>query len=185
PYTTLFRSSFKYIFTFPYANRILSKISKKWDSYYNLKKVEVFELRGRNLFLLPVFVLPKKVMVRNVLTSLSLFVHRKRIERLIRDFKPTVLHAQDADTGAFIARILSKKYNIPYIVTLRELNKVKDKKVKKNLEYANNLIAISPSQQKMLGTLIDKSSVLIPHGINNVFFQERKKDYNVDGSFGN
>src|SRR5690606_14824507 len=60
--------SFQYIFTCPYANKALSKISLKWNSYYELKKKKKFVLRGRELFLLPVFLLPEKLFFRNFLS---------------------------------------------------------------------------------------------------------------------
>jgi len=167
--------SFKYIFIFPYANKILSRISLKWKSYYKLKKQETFELKGRNLFLFPVFLLPKKVFFRNILTRLSVFLHRKRIEKLVNDFKPTVIHAQDADTGAYIARVLSKKYDIPYVVTLRSLNRISDDKVKKNLIHAKFLIGISSRQIAEARKIINKDVTFIPHGIGNHFFNEVEK----------
>ena len=166
--------SFKYIFVFPYANKILAKASLKWNSYYQLKQKEGFELKGRKLFLFPVFLIPKKVFFRNILTRLSVFLHRKRIDKLINNYQPTVIHAQDVDTGAYIARLLSKKYNIPYIVTLRGLNRVKDNKVKKNLEEAREIIAISATQERQVYKITNRKVNLIPHGISDSFFTHKK-----------
>lgn len=168
--------SFKYIFVFPYANRVLAKASLKWNSYYQLKQKEGFELKGRKLFLFPVFLIPKKVFFRNILTKLSVFLHRKRIDKLINNYQPTVIHAQDVDTGAYIARLLSKKYDIPYVVTLRGLNRIKDNEVKKNLEEAKSLIAIS-SQQIIEGEmLVNKKVNFIPHGVSQRFFKNKEYD---------
>src|SRR5690606_19966715 len=166
--------SFKYMFTFPYANKILSRISLKWKSYHELKKQESFELKGRNLFLFPIFLLPMKAFFRNVLTRLSVFLHRKRIEKLIKEFNPTVLHAQDADTGAYIARLLSKKYNIPYVITLRGLNRIIDNKVKANLVGAKSLVAISSRQIADGEKLVNKKITFIPHGVNEYFYNNKE-----------
>lgn len=171
--------SFQYLFIFPYANRILAKVSSKWSSYYQLKQKERFELKGRKLFLFPVFLLPKKVFFRNLLTRISILLHQNRIEKLINDFKPTVIHAQDADTGAYIARVLSKKYDIPYVVTLRSLNRISDDKVKKNLIHAKFLIGISSRQIAEARKIINKDVTFIPHGIGNHFFNEVKKEVSV------
>src|SRR5690606_30797277 len=86
--------SFQYSVTVLDANKALSKISLKWKSYYELKKKKKFVLRGRELFLLPVFLLPKKLFFRNFLSRISILLHQNRIEKLINDFKPTVIHAQ-------------------------------------------------------------------------------------------
>jgi len=166
---------FQYIFTFPYANKTLSKISLKWKSYYELKKKKKFVLRGRELFLLPVFLLPKKLFFRNFLSRISILLHQNRIEKLINDIKPTIIHAQDADTGAYIARVLSKKYDIPYVVTLRSLNRISDDKVKMNLIHAKFLIGISSRQIADARKIINKDVTFIPHGIGNHFFNEVEK----------
>src|SRR5690606_7913380 len=153
---------------------ILSRISLKWKSYHELKKQESFELKGRNLFLFPIFLLPMKAFFRNVLTRLSVFLHRKRIEKLIKEFNPTVLHAQDADTGAYIARLLSKKYNIPYVITLRGLNRIIDNKVKANLVGAKSLVAISSRQIADGEKLVNKKITFIPHGVNEYFYNNKE-----------
>ena len=166
--------SFKYIFTFPNANKILSKVSSKWNSYYQLKQEKEFELKGRKLFVFPVFLLPKKVYFRNVLIRLSLFLYRKRIDKIVNNYQPTVLHAHNVDTSAYIVRLLSKKYSIPYIVTLRGLNRVKDEKVKKNLEGARDLIAISSRQIVECEMLVNKKVNFIPHGVGQHFFKNKE-----------
>lgn len=167
--------SFQYIFIFPYANKMLSKFSVKWKSYYELKKREAYILRGRKLFLFPVFLLPKKVFFRNLLSRISVLLHQNRIDKLINDFKPTVIHAQDADTGAYIARVLSKKYDIPYIVTLRSINRVSDDNVKVNLKNAKSLIAISTKQIQDAKKIVNKETTFVPHGVGNHFFNEVEK----------
>lgn len=167
--------SFRYIFVFPYANKILAKLSSKWKSYFELSKRNSFSLRGRSIVLLPVLLLPKRVFFRNVLIKISLYMHRKRIEKVIIDYKPTILHAQNADTDAFIARELSKRYNIPYIVTLRGLNYAPDSKIKINLSKANSLIAISSKQIFEGEKLVNKEIMFIPHGVKNSFYADNSK----------
>lgn len=167
--------SFKYIFVFPYANKPLASLTTKWKSYFELSKKTTFNLRGRSLTLLPVLLLPKKVFFRNILLRISLYVHRKRIDELIKDFKPTVLHAQNADSDAFIARKLSKKYNIPFIVTLRGLNSDPDSKIKNNLKKANSLIAISSKQITDGKKLVNKDIIFVPHGVKDSFYQNNLK----------
>lgn len=167
--------SFQYIFTFPYANKLLSIISLKWKTYYKLKKEEKFILKGRDLFLFPVFLLPKKVFFRNLLTRLSILFQQKKIDKLINDFRPTIIHAQDADNAAYIARILSHKYSIPYVVTLRSINRVSDNKVKKNLRDSKSLIAISSQQITEAKILTDKEITFIPHGVGEHFFNQDAK----------
>lgn len=162
--------SFRYIFIFPYVNKLISKLSAKWNSYYNLAGNESYELNGRMIFLFPVFLLPKRLFFRNILTKYSLWQERKRLDRLIKDFQPTIIHAQDSDTSAYIARFLSKKYNVPYIVTVRGLNNISDNNVKLNLKHADCLIALSVKQKNDCLNLVKKEVHLIPHGVHNMFY---------------
>jgi teichuronic acid biosynthesis glycosyltransferase TuaC len=166
---------FEYLFTFPHANRGLARLSSKWESYYSLKKQDKIDLRGRLITLFPILILPKKVFFRNLLISISMFIYKKRIDNLIQEFKPTVLHAQSTDSCAFIAKKISVKYNIPYVVTLRGINTFTDKKIRANLDSALALIAISPRQVKDAKGLTNKKVSLIPHGINESFFIENTK----------
>ncbi|MFT5892838.1 MAG: glycosyltransferase involved in cell wall biosynthesis [Dokdonia sp.] len=166
---------FEYLFTFPDANKSLARLSSKWESYYGLKKEDKIDLRGRLITLFPILILPKKVFFRNLLISVSMFIYRKRIKKLIEEFKPTILHAQSTDSCAFIAKKISVKYNIPYVVTLRGIGGFSDTRIQDNLNAAAALIAISPRQVKDAKELTNKKISLIPHGIDESFFAENTK----------
>jgi glycosyltransferase involved in cell wall biosynthesis len=166
---------FEYLFTFPDANKSLARLSSKWESYYSLKKQNKIDLHGRLITLFPVLILPKKVFFRNLLVTISMFIYKKRIDNLIQEFQPTVLHAQSTDGCAFIAKKISVKYNIPYVVTLRGINRFSDIRIKANLDSALALIAISPRQVKDAKGLTNKKISLIPHGIDESFFAENTK----------
>jgi glycosyltransferase involved in cell wall biosynthesis len=166
---------FEYLFTFPHANKSLARLSSKWESYYSLKKQSKINLRGRIITLFPILLLPRKFFFRNLLITISMFIYKKRIDNLIKEFKPTVLHAQSTDSCAFIAKKISAKYNIPYVVTLRGINTFTDKKIRANLDSALALIAISPRQVKDAKGLTNKKISLIPHGIDESFFTENTK----------
>ncbi|WP_333621383.1 glycosyltransferase [Sphingobacterium multivorum] len=167
--------SFRYFFVFPFANIILAKLSTKWNSYYELGKKDFFNLRGRNLLLLPVILLPKRLFFRDWLINVSLYINRKKIDKVIREYQPTVLHAQNSDSDAYIAKRLSEKYNIPYIVTLRGLTDNPDRLVRSNLNKAKSLIAIS-SKQLLDGEKVSGNSIkFIPHGVKESFFIHKKE----------
>ena len=167
--------SFKYIFVFPLANKILANFSSKWNSYYELSKRSTFTLRGRNLILLPVILLPQKTFYRNLLVKISLYLHRKRIDREITEYQPTIFHAQNADIDAFIARMLSKRYNIPYIVTLRDLNERQDRSLKRNLNKAKSLVAVSQKQMAIGEGLSKNIITFLPHGVKESFYGDFDK----------
>lgn len=163
---------FKYAFVFPYANGLLGSISKKWASYYHLRKQHTYSLRGRLLFLMPLILFPRRFFFRHLLVRISLFFQRRRIENLMSEFKPTVIHAQGADASASVARLLGKKYAVSYIVTLRDTQYTKDSVVRKNLSVCETAIAISPLQLREGTKLTSKKIEFIPHGVGREFLDE-------------
>lgn len=171
--------SFEYVFTFPFANRGLAFISEKWKSYYNLGKKFHYVLHKRSVFLLPVLMLPRKLGIRKWLYDLSFYFNKRRIEKIIVDVNPSVIHAQNADASAYLARKISDEYGIPYIVTLREVSD--DKLVVKNLLGASHLIAFSIQQKLITAELVSKDISFIPHGVADKFFKtEKEEDYRFD-----
>ncbi|MCO5240651.1 MAG: glycosyltransferase [Chitinophagaceae bacterium] len=166
---------FDYIFTSPKVNKILSLLSTKWRSYYKVQQQEQFGLRGRVINTLGIIMLPKKFFFRNILYNLSFWLNRNRIEYIIKKTQPTIIHAQSIGGNAFFAKKISKKYNIPYIVTLRGLNEHTDHLVIKTLESAKHLIAISPTQKRIAEKIIKETVNFIPHGVSDHFFTGNKE----------
>lgn len=163
-------NSFQYLYIVPHTNSLLAKISHKWESYYSLKKKGKCEIRGRIINILGVIQLPKSTFFRTVFYDISLYLNKKSIQKLIEDYKPSIIHAQNADVDAYIARKIGEKYNIPYVVTLRGLKRASDFVVKANINSAKKLIAISPTQKKQAANLTPNSVQIIPHGISRSFY---------------
>ena len=163
-------NTFQYVFVVPSTNKLLARISRKWESYYNLKEKGECEIKGRIINILGVWQLPKSTFFRTILYDISLYLNKRIIQNLIEDYKPTIIHAQNADVDAYMARKIGEKYNIPYVVTLRGFKRASDFVVKTNIKSAKELIAISPTQKKQAAKLTDNTIQLIPHGIPRVFY---------------
>ena len=161
---------FHYIFTSPKVNKLLSLLSAKWKSYYNVQQQKQFHLRGKTMNTLGIIMLPKKFFFRNILYELSFWQNRNRIESIIKEAQPTVIHAQAVDGNAFFAKKISKKYKIPYVVTLRGLNAHTDHLVISNIKEAKHLIAISPTQKNIAEKIMKEKVDFIPHGVADHFF---------------
>lgn len=168
--------SFKYIFILPFTNFILAKLSSQWKSYYRLKIQKEYTLGGRSINILAIIILPKKLFFRHFLYRISFSLNRKYLDHIIKNYSPTVIHAQSIGVDAFIAKKLSIRYNIPYIVTLRGMKNEIDKWDLKNIDLAKHLIAISPVQQRKIVKYVDKDIHFIPHGVSNRFFVPGQKD---------
>ncbi|WP_118195547.1 glycosyltransferase family 4 protein [Albibacterium indicum] len=159
---------FKYIFVTPYSNIILSVFSKRWLSYYKLRRGKTYSLADHTVHIYGLLMFPIKFSFRKLFYKLSYFFNRKMIARVIKDFEPSVIHAQNVDEDVSLARYIFKEYGIPYIVTLRSIQR-KDSVVKTNLVGPSSYIAISFMQKKIANSFgIDP--VFIPHGIPDSFF---------------
>ncbi|OEY71863.1 glycosyltransferase [Salegentibacter salarius] len=161
---------FKYLYIVPKANITLAKVSSRWASYYSLERKGESKIKGRIISVLGIVQLPKVTPFRTLLYDISLYLNRKFIRKLIEEYRPTILHAQNSDVDAYIAKKVSEKYDIPYVVTLRGLNRASDAVVKTNINSAKKLVAISPTQLNQAGKLTNKQVQLIPHGVQESFF---------------
>lgn len=164
---------FDYLFVFPYANRVLSLFSNRWKSYYLLSKNKTLKIRGKNIYIFPLLLLPFKTTFRNILIDLYFFIKKDKIESLIKEIKPDILHAQASNGSAYLAKKISKRFNLPYFITVRGINRFQDQKIFDNMKRASKLIALSPLHLKFIPEDYKHKTVFIPHGIDKVFFSEK------------
>jgi len=171
---------FKYLFIVPDTVRFLTNLSNKWKVYYQLKKKTQYNLENRVISILGIIQLPKPYNFRNILYEISFLKNKKQIKKILEEYKPTVIHAQNTDVDAYLARRIKEVFGIPYIVTLRGLNRVSDDRVACNLINAKHLLALSPTQKKEAQQLTDKKITLIPHGVPSEFFVDQMPQKNCE-----
>ncbi|MCM8711281.1 glycosyltransferase [Clostridium sp. SYSU_GA19001] len=110
-------------------------------------------------------------------------------KRLVKKYieingKPDIIHAHSTLWGGYTALLLSKEYNIPYIITEHHSNfangLIKDWQVpyiQKSFIDAKKLIAVSSPFAKILQHYDKgKNIVVIPNAINTDFFYFKKKN---------
>lgn len=165
---------FNYLFVFPFANRILAFLSKKWESYFKLSKKDRVTVKGQVVFPFPLVMIPGKLFFRYLLIDISYLFRKRKIIKLINKLQPTILHAHEADSSAYLARKLSKHFDIPYIVTLRGVNEYYDNKINRNLENADKIVAINSQQKNVIPKSFHIKTEFIPHGLDGRFFSKRK-----------
>ena len=164
---------FTYIFSLPRTFSFLTLFKKRWKEYNTLQKAKFYNLKNRKIFVLGIIQLPFILSFRNILYDLSYWLDKEYIAEIIKKTRPEIIHAQDADFNAYLAKKIGKEYDIPYIVTLRYVNIVKDKLIQRNLNSAVKLIALSPTQVKDASRITHKKIDLVPHGIDANFFVKR------------
>ena len=171
--------SFEYLFVFPFANFALGKFSKKWLSYYKLGKKKQTKSKDKIINLLSLIMLPKRFWFRKFLYNFSFWLNRKYLDDLVLKIKPTIIHAQNIESDAYLARKIGQKYGIPYVVTLRSVGDRIDSFHSKNLNGAKSLVAVSPSQIRVSYPFHNNRITIIPHGISENFLSH-ERDYNIN-----
>ena len=164
---------FTYIFSLPRTVPFLKVFKKRWKEYNTLQNSKFFIVKNRKIHVLGIIQVRFKLSFKNILYDLSYWLDKEYIAEIIKKTRPEIIHAQDADSSAYLARKISKEYDIPYIVTLRYVGGVKNKLIQRNLNSAAKLIALSPTQVKDASRLTQKKIELIPHGIGAKFFVKK------------
>lgn len=162
---------FHYVFTIPKTPIFMGLLSKKWQSYYSLQKQKYTLTKdGKSVDVLGYFILPKVHVFDNFLKWLTIIWEKKRIQKIVRNFKPTVVHAHTIKGGSYLANYIKREYHIPYVVTVRGVNEKTKRKDINHLQGAKHLIALSPYQKKLLKKISDREIKLIPHGVPGNYF---------------
>lgn len=169
---------FSYIFVLPFSLYIIGLFSKKWRDFYSLKNKNTIEVRGRNVYILPVIIFPKKTLFRNLIYKISFFLYRKKIKRIYTTLNPSLIHAQNVEGDLFIAEYFHRIFKIPFIVTLRQFRNDLPRFITKKIEKAKNVIALS-YQQKNNYLLNPNNLIYLPHGIDDSFIN-KSRDFPVD-----
>ena len=165
---------FNYLFVLPFSLFVIGIFSKKWRDFYNLKNKKNVNVRGRNVFILPIIILPKKTILRNIIYKISFFLYKKRIHEIYNKIQPSLIHAQNVEGDLFVADYFNRLFNVPFIVTLRQFRNDLPQFITKKIEKAKNVIALS-YQQKINYHLNSNNLQYLPHGIDESFITESKK----------
>lgn len=160
---------FQYVYLFSNIPICLSWLKPKWKDLYNLKQKSAVNIQGRNVRLLPLILLPGKKRIRKYFYQFSIWSSKRKLANIIKELEPNIVHAQDAEASAMVARQISEIYDIPYVVTLRGGNNGVDKLKIKNIEGASSLIALSPVQLNQFRPWVNSKVELIPHGLSSLF----------------
>jgi glycosyltransferase involved in cell wall biosynthesis len=99
--------------------------------------------------------------------------------------KIDVIHAHVGFPAGYIASIIARKYNVPYVITehfsyvlsdqILHKNFINDKYIE-SLQSADKVIAVSPSFQKRIIALGVKNTIYIPNVIDDSFFMPSIKN---------
>lgn len=111
----------------------------------------------------------------------------KQCLRIAQKDMPDVIHGNMAFCDGYVARKISSKLNIPYVISVRSTDVYNPflwkipylkRMVLKNLEYAKNIVFLSESTKRaflkklqVVNNNIEKKSVVIPNGIDDYYLE--------------
>lgn len=162
---------FNYIYLLPFSLYIIGVFSKKWKEFHKLRNKSSVDVKGRNVFILPLIILPKKTFIRNLLYKISFLIYSKKINQLYNNIKPSIIHAQNVEGDLFTADYFNRKFKVPYITTLRSYSDKLPVFITKKIQKAEKVIALSYQQMKNY-KLNAENLFYLPHGIDDTFFNE-------------
>src|SRR5690606_37175400 len=170
---------FRYVFVHPRSNRIFALLSQKWNSYFQTQKTKALIIKGKLVHPIGIYAVKRKKL-NTFLFKISTVLIRKKIERLIKTFQPTIIHAHNVEMDLELAYWIHNRYGIPYIVTTREIaNKPNSSRTNKLLKSASKIISLNRIQKDIASRMSGFKNVeVITHGIDDKFFNYATKTRN-------
>jgi glycosyltransferase involved in cell wall biosynthesis len=157
----------------------IKKIVRSETDLDKLNKKYVWDIFGFKVTIFP-FLSMRRLRNTNAFASFSAYyLNRKRLDRIVADFKPDIVHAQYIFPDGCMAYLLKKRYNIPYILTTHgELFFFKHYLARKIglkvLKQASYVIPINYSSYLYFIKAGVKPIKYLPLGFSSSFLHEQK-----------
>jgi glycosyltransferase involved in cell wall biosynthesis len=95
----------------------IKKIIQSQTDIDKLNKKYVWDIFGFRVSIFPFYSM-RRLRNTNAISSFSAyFLNKKRLNKIISEFKPDLIHAQYIFPDGCIAYMLNKRYRIPYVIT--------------------------------------------------------------------
>lgn len=95
----------------------IKKIIRSQTDLDKLKKKYVWDIFGFRVSIFPFYSM-RRARNTNALAAFSAyFLNKKRLNQIISEFKPDLIHAQYVFPDGCVAYFLKKRFNIPYVIT--------------------------------------------------------------------
>lgn len=166
----------KYTFVFVLSTSFFTHLvpgkHQEHKTFLDLKK---YSCEGREIEIIPVPAHRFNTVMWPFYICLAYFRNRKILSRIIRENKIDLIHAHNIMGDVGMAYHLSKSFNIPYVVTVRQFLRVAhfQERVKKFVAGAKAVISLGYYEQQKVGSW-NKNSHLISHGVDERFLSQQK-----------
>ena len=159
-----------------FSNRLLSKLSIKWDAYYNIP-LEYY-IDGKKINVIRKIVFPKD-RLKTISFFITVLFNKKKIDRLYQK-KYTCSHAHYLLIDGYFSYYLYRKYNLPYVLTVRDETKIFNNIIlsaiaQKILDNAKYILTTNHVNKRKLEKYTNRDINIITHGIDaeNLYFNPK------------
>ncbi len=165
----------------PKSSFLLSKLNKKWETYY--KAPIRYEYKGIIINALRGFSFPGAKFP--LLSSKSYYyMNILKFNKLFKENDIDIIHAHYIFPDGYVASKLSQKYQVPYVLTIRNEEKYFQKKSTKNIakkicNNAKKIISSSSVTANNMNRLVAKDINIIPHSIEEREIVDRTSSNNI------
>lgn len=169
-----------------YANQLLASIKPKWKAYYDIIKIKKYHYKGFDVEVYPFLDLKASPIVLAKLAHSIVWMNKAKLHKRFIENKYDILHAHWLLPDGLMAYRLYQKYGVPYVLTMRKEYHFLENQQTRILakKIIANASAVTTLNGRMYTLLKDKYSFntslyLIPHGVEDYFFQPPEFTENV------
>lgn len=154
----------------PYSNRIFSVLKPKWKEYYQLIQSGGYYLGDYRIHVFGFPTFKQDLKIRSLLTYLGYLLNRKRIEQLLINDRPDVIHSHNMMNNMELGEILRRKLNCRLIQSLRNVNPYSLSRLKTGAVKADFILSINYIAKEVCSRFLEKEAVMIPHPVDDRLF---------------
>ena len=164
----------KYTFVYVLYTSFFSKWLPKHKEHKDFLALKQFTAGNRQIEIIAVPRFKWNPQLWSFYMRLAYFLNKKKLDRIVRENKIDIIHAHNIMADAGVACQLSEQFNIPYVVTSRQMGKGKlDKHIIKFMGRAKAMISLN-HQEKKACDAFNAHSYVISHGVEKPFLQQEK-----------
>lgn len=163
-------SKHHFLLILPYSNSFLALCSTTWKEYQQLISKGFYEYNGFKIYVLGMPAFKSDRRIRKQLNYLGYQLNKKKINKILNDLKPNVIHAHNLRGNVELAEIIKQQHGINYVVTARNLNDYTLNKLKKGVFNPTKVLSLN---HKNFETCLKNLTIpveLIPHPVDEEFF---------------
>jgi glycosyltransferase involved in cell wall biosynthesis len=158
----------------------IKKIITRNTEFDKLNKKFEWNIDGLRVFILPFFSARRFRNIQGLITHTIYLLNRKKIEAILSEAEPDVMHAQYIFPDGLLAYWLHKKYGIPYVITTHnELfyfrHMISKKFAMQILKSATAILPINFASYSFFKAAGLTKASLLPLGFHKTFLRPQKE----------